>query len=132
MILPALAEATSPLFRPVKYSLFPPLGPGHARGGLDDDGPDVFDRTVEWGGVGAGIETATFHIMTPYPGTALFDRIEGEERIGRPAAAPGVRGRLEVRAAVGRRHPQPSDPARRRTPRPAKDGTSTSHAVSSG
>src|SRR6476661_4953986 len=26
MILPALTEATSPLFRPVKYSLFPPLG----------------------------------------------------------------------------------------------------------
>jgi radical SAM superfamily enzyme YgiQ (UPF0313 family) len=48
--------------------------------GLDDDGPDVFDRTVAWG-VGAGIETATFHIMTPYPGTALFDRIEAEERL---------------------------------------------------
>jgi len=26
MILPALTEATSPLFRPIKYSLFPPLG----------------------------------------------------------------------------------------------------------
>src|SRR5258708_19887778 len=25
-ILPALTEATSPLFRPIKYSLFPPLG----------------------------------------------------------------------------------------------------------
>jgi hypothetical protein len=33
--------------------------------GLDDDGPDVFDRTVEWG-ISQGIETATFHIMTPY------------------------------------------------------------------
>lgn len=48
--------------------------------GLDDDGPDVFDRTVAWA-VGAGIETATFHIMTPYPGTALYDRIDGEERL---------------------------------------------------
>ena len=38
--------------------------------GLDDDGPDVFDRTVEWG-VSHSLETATFHIMTPYPGTAL-------------------------------------------------------------
>ena len=26
MILPALTEAKSPFFRPVKYSLFPPLG----------------------------------------------------------------------------------------------------------
>src|ERR1700747_1906040 len=25
-ILPALTEATSPFFRPIKYSLFPPLG----------------------------------------------------------------------------------------------------------
>jgi radical SAM superfamily enzyme YgiQ (UPF0313 family) len=48
--------------------------------GLDDDGPDVFDRTVAWA-VGAGIETATFHIMTPYPGTALYSRIAAEERL---------------------------------------------------
>jgi hypothetical protein len=26
MILPALTEATSPFWRPIKYSLFPPLG----------------------------------------------------------------------------------------------------------
>jgi hypothetical protein len=25
-VLPALTEATSPYFRPIKYSLFPPLG----------------------------------------------------------------------------------------------------------
>ena len=31
MILPALTEATSPFFRPIKYSLFPPLGLAHAR-----------------------------------------------------------------------------------------------------
>jgi radical SAM superfamily enzyme YgiQ (UPF0313 family) len=42
--------------------------------GLDGDGPDVFGRTVDWA-VGAGMETATFHIMTPYPGTALFSRM---------------------------------------------------------
>lgn len=48
--------------------------------GLDADGPDVFDRTVAWA-VGQGVETATFHIMTPYPGTGLFRRIEGEGRI---------------------------------------------------
>ena len=48
--------------------------------GLDDDGPDVFDRTVEWA-VSRSIETATFHIMTPYPGTALHDRVSAEGRI---------------------------------------------------
>jgi radical SAM superfamily enzyme YgiQ (UPF0313 family) len=48
--------------------------------GLDDDGPDVFDRTVEWG-VSQSIETATFHIMTPYPGTALHARVASEGRI---------------------------------------------------
>ncbi|WP_432841249.1 B12-binding domain-containing radical SAM protein [Dactylosporangium sp. CA-092794] len=48
--------------------------------GMDEDGPDVFDRTVDWA-VAQGIETATFHIMTPYPGTGLFRRIEAEGRI---------------------------------------------------
>jgi len=48
--------------------------------GLDDDGPDVFDRTVDWA-VSQSIETATFHIMTPYPGTALHDRVTAEGRI---------------------------------------------------
>ena len=48
--------------------------------GMDDDGPDVFDRTVGWA-VAAGIETATFHIMTPYPGTALYRRMAAAGRI---------------------------------------------------
>jgi radical SAM superfamily enzyme YgiQ (UPF0313 family) len=48
--------------------------------GFDHDGPDVFERTVEW------IERtrlmcATFHILTPYPGTPLFERLEREGRI---------------------------------------------------
>ena len=48
--------------------------------GMDDDGPDVFERTVEWA-VEQGIETATFHILTPYPGTATFQRIEAQGRL---------------------------------------------------
>ena len=35
--------------------------------GMDDDDAGVFDRTVDWA-VAQGIETATFHILTPYPG----------------------------------------------------------------
>jgi radical SAM superfamily enzyme YgiQ (UPF0313 family) len=48
--------------------------------GMDGDGPDVFERTVEWA-IAQGVETATFHVLTPYPGTALFRRIEEERRL---------------------------------------------------
>jgi radical SAM superfamily enzyme YgiQ (UPF0313 family) len=48
--------------------------------GLDEDDEGVFDRTVEWA-VRQGIETATFHILTPYPGTALHRRLATEGRI---------------------------------------------------
>lgn len=48
--------------------------------GLDNDDPDVFRRTVEWG-VENSITTATYHILTPYPGTRQFQRMEAEGRI---------------------------------------------------
>jgi len=37
MILPALTEAKSPFWRPIKYSLFPPLGLATLASYLDDD-----------------------------------------------------------------------------------------------
>lgn len=48
--------------------------------GLDVDDRDVFSRTVDWA-VKSGITTATFHILTPYPGTALFAEMEAANRI---------------------------------------------------
>jgi radical SAM superfamily enzyme YgiQ (UPF0313 family) len=48
--------------------------------GMDDDDPTVFDRTVEWA-VEQGIETATFHILTPYPSTGLYQRMATEDRL---------------------------------------------------
>jgi radical SAM superfamily enzyme YgiQ (UPF0313 family) len=48
--------------------------------GLDGDGPDVFARTVDWA-VNAGLTTATFHILTPYPGTSLFADMSARDRI---------------------------------------------------
>jgi radical SAM superfamily enzyme YgiQ (UPF0313 family) len=48
--------------------------------GMDEDDDSVFDRTVEWA-VTHGIETATFHILTPYPGTAHYDRMNREGRL---------------------------------------------------
>lgn len=48
--------------------------------GFDHDRPDVFERTVEW--VEANrLECATFHILTPYPGTPLFRQFEAEDRL---------------------------------------------------
>ncbi len=48
--------------------------------GMDHDDEDVFDRTVAWA-IRQGIETATFHILTPYPGTPLYKRLTGQGRI---------------------------------------------------
>ncbi|HKA21731.1 MAG TPA: radical SAM protein [Blastocatellia bacterium] len=48
--------------------------------GMDDDDETVFDRTVDWA-VNQGIETATFHILTPYPGTALYQRMQAQGRM---------------------------------------------------
>jgi radical SAM superfamily enzyme YgiQ (UPF0313 family) len=48
--------------------------------GMDEDGPDVFARTADWA-VAQGIETATFHVMTPYPGTALFQKMAAAGRL---------------------------------------------------
>src|SRR3712207_9531642 len=48
LILPALTEAKSPLFRPIKYSLFPPLGLATLAAYLrDDDEVSIQDEHVE-------------------------------------------------------------------------------------
>lgn len=48
--------------------------------GFDQDGPDVFARTVEWIEQNR-LECATFHILTPYPATPLFRQMEAEGRL---------------------------------------------------
>lgn len=48
--------------------------------GMDDDDESVFERTVEWA-ISQGVETATFHILTPYPGTALHTRMAAQGRL---------------------------------------------------
>lgn len=48
--------------------------------GLDYDDTDVFRRTVDWG-IEHSLTTATFHVLTPYPGTRQFQRLEQEGRI---------------------------------------------------
>ena len=48
--------------------------------GLDGDDRDVFARTVDFA-VGNGITTATFHILTPYPGTQLHTEMRAQDRL---------------------------------------------------
>jgi len=48
--------------------------------GFDHDDGGVFERTVSWIEDNR-LECATFHILTPYPGTPLYDQFETEKRI---------------------------------------------------
>jgi radical SAM superfamily enzyme YgiQ (UPF0313 family) len=48
--------------------------------GLDDDYKDVFKRTVDWA-VKNALTTSTFHVLTPYPGTALYKDMQEQGRI---------------------------------------------------
>lgn len=48
--------------------------------GLDSDTRQTFRQTLDWI-VENRIETVTSHILTPYPGTALFDRLSDSGRI---------------------------------------------------
>lgn len=48
--------------------------------GFDEDGPDIFDRTLEFLNR-SDIASATFNILTPYPGTVLHDRYKAEGRL---------------------------------------------------
>ena len=48
--------------------------------GFDHDRPDVFEHTAEWIEENR-LECATFHILTPYPGTPLFDQMQRDDRL---------------------------------------------------
>ena len=48
--------------------------------GMDYDTPDVFLKTARFA-VEAGIDLPRFAIVTPFPGTALYQRLEGEGRL---------------------------------------------------
>ncbi|MBS4538963.1 radical SAM protein [Clostridium sp. D2Q-11] len=48
--------------------------------GLDEDDESIFKNTLEWI-IKNKIETVTSHIMTPYPGTKLYELLSEENRI---------------------------------------------------
>ena len=82
-----LREAGKPFNRPGRFKDV--VSALHARGiavygcfvfGMDHDTPDVFLETARFA-VDAGIDLPRFAIVTPFPGTALFQRLEAEGRI---------------------------------------------------
>jgi radical SAM superfamily enzyme YgiQ (UPF0313 family) len=48
--------------------------------GFDQDNKEIFKDTLDFL-ENAGVQNATFNILTPYPGTPLFERMEAEGRI---------------------------------------------------
>ena len=48
--------------------------------GFDHDRHDVFEKTAQWI-EDQRLECATFHILTPYPGTPLYKKMETEKRL---------------------------------------------------
>jgi radical SAM superfamily enzyme YgiQ (UPF0313 family) len=48
--------------------------------GFDSDTPDVFDDTIDFI-CDSDIDSAAFHILTPFPGTPLFHMIDQQNRI---------------------------------------------------
>jgi radical SAM superfamily enzyme YgiQ (UPF0313 family) len=76
-ILPALTEAKSPLFRPIKYSLFPPLGLATLAAYLsDDDDAEIVDDHVEaWSEDDApDLVIIQVYITNAYRAYAIADR----------------------------------------------------------
>jgi len=48
--------------------------------GFDHDTPEIFKATLDFLEA-SGVENATFNVLTPFPGTPLFRRLEAEGRI---------------------------------------------------
>jgi radical SAM superfamily enzyme YgiQ (UPF0313 family) len=48
--------------------------------GFDDDDPGVFERTVRWAQK-LSLASATFALLTPYPGTPVFRDLRSQDRI---------------------------------------------------
>jgi len=48
--------------------------------GFDHDDISVFDKTINFA-VEARLDDASFHMLMPYPGTPIFDKLRGENRL---------------------------------------------------
>jgi len=84
---PSLAEVNKPFNRVDEYLRI--IDRIHSHGidvqagivfGFDHDTPEVFQDTIDFLEA-AGVQNATFNILTPFPGTPLFQRLEAEGRL---------------------------------------------------
>ena len=101
MILPALTEATSPFWRPIKYSLFPPLGLATLAGYLDDDDDvEIQDEHVETLDLD---DTPDLVVIQVYITSAL-SRVSARRSLPPPRRARGAR-RSARHVAAGRGGP---------------------------
>lgn len=48
--------------------------------GFDTDGPEIFDETLDFL-MKCRVHSTTFNILTPYPGTAVYERLKREGRL---------------------------------------------------
>ena len=88
LILAAVVRPGDEHFRLIKYSEFPPLSL-MTIAGLTPDNWDVIvrDEHVESSEIDGPVDlvgkilTASFHILTPLPGTRTFARLEAEDRL---------------------------------------------------
>ena len=112
MILPALTEATSPFWRPIKYSLFPPLGLATLAGYLDEnDEITLQDEHVETLDLDDEPDLVVIQVYI----TSAYRAY----RAGRPLPEPG-RLRLPGRAARHRPARRGRRPRRYHLPRPRR------------
>src|ERR671933_498950 len=91
MILPSLTEAKSPLFRPIKYSLFPPLGLATLAGYLRDDDDDVTiqDEHVETLELEDAPDLVVIQVSTP-PARRAYALADHYRRRGAHVALGGL------------------------------------------
>ena len=126
LILPALTEATGPFWRPIKYSLFPPLGLATLAGYL---GPED-EVVIEDEPAGPGGDSGLHHLglsrlrdrrpLSRKGGARGFGGLARQLAVDRPGsveprpgvrrpAAPGLCGGVEkVRGLVGGDHQGPA------------------------
>ena len=98
LILPAITEANSPFFRPIKYSLFPPLGLATLAGYLDEtDEIELQDEHVERLRLDDDPDLVVIqgYITSAYRAYALADHYRGKLLLGLPEEAHNWQQRFD-------------------------------------
>ena len=101
LILPALTEARGPFWRPLKYSLFPPLGLATLAGYLrDDDDVSLVDEHVEPLRLDDAPDLVAIQVYTTSARRA-YEIADHYRTIGTPAARLAISARTPRRSVQG-------------------------------